>query len=169
MLKPEKYDPLNRSIAYVLDIIGEGWTILIIREVYFGTRRFEDFQRQLSIARNILSSRLKKLCENGILDRVLIKQGGKRHEYVLTRKGKELMPLLVALTQWGDKWFPGENAEPIIFMDKEYREPIADIKVYSSRGRQLRPRDIMVVAGPGASAEAKSRIDELNLLLESGD
>ncbi|MCZ6469907.1 MAG: helix-turn-helix domain-containing protein [Gammaproteobacteria bacterium] len=169
MLKPEKYDPLNRSIAYVLDIIGEGWTILIIREVYFGTRRFEDFQRQLGIARNILSSRLKKLCENEILDRVLIKQGGKRHEYVLTRKGKELMPLLVALTQWGDKWFPGENAEPIIFMDKEFREPIADIKVYSSRGRQLRPRDIMVVAGPGASAEAKSRIDELNLLLESGD
>ncbi len=169
MLKLEKYDPLNRSIAYVLDIIGEGWTILIIREVYFGTRRFEDFQRQLGIARNILSSRLKKLCENGILDRVLIKQGGKRHEYVLTRKGKELMPLLVALTQWGDKWFPGENAEPIIFMDKEFREPIADIKVYSSRGRQLRPRDIMVVAGPGASAEAKSRIDELNLLLESGD
>jgi hypothetical protein len=79
------------------------------------------------------------------------------------------MPLLVALTQWGDKWFPGENAEPIIFMDKEFREPIADIKVYSSRGRQSRPRDIMVVAGPGASAEAKSRIDELNLLLESGD
>ncbi len=169
MLKPEKYDPLNRSIAYVLDIIGEGWTILIIREVYFGTRRFEDFQRQLGIARNILSSRLKKLCENEILDRVLIKQGGKRHEYVLTRKGKELMPLLVALTQWGDKWLPGENAEPIIFLDKEFREPIADIKVYSSRGRQLRPRDIMVVAGPGASAEAKSRIDELNLLLESGD
>jgi DNA-binding HxlR family transcriptional regulator len=169
MLKPEKYDPLNRSIGHVLDIIGEGWAILIIREAYFGTRRFEDFQRQLGIARNILTSRLKKLCQNEILDRVPIKQGAKRHEYVLTSKGKELMPLLIALTQWGDKWIFGENAEPVIFMDRENREPIAKINVYSSQGTQLRPRDIMVVAGPGASFEARKRIDELNLMIESGD
>jgi DNA-binding HxlR family transcriptional regulator len=169
MPKPEKNDSLNRSISHVLDSIGEAWAILIIREAYFGSRRFEDFQRQLGIARNILSSRLKKLCKHEILERVPIKEGARRHEYLLTRKGKELMPLLIALTQWGDKWFLGENAEPVIFMDKEFREPIADIKVYSSRGRQLKPRDIMVVAGPGASAEAKSRIDELNLLIESGD
>jgi DNA-binding HxlR family transcriptional regulator len=168
MLKPEKYDPLNRSIGHVLDIIGEGWAILIIREAYFGTRRFEDFQRQLGIARNILTSRLKKLCQNEILDRVPIKQGAKRHEYILTSKGKELMPLLIALTQWGDKWIFGENAEPVIFMDRENREPIAKINVYSSQGTQLRPRDIMVVAGPGASFEARKRIDELNLMMESG-
>ena len=85
----------------MLEIIGEGWAILIIREAYFGTRRFEEFQRQLGIARNILTARLKKLCQNEILDRVPIKEGAKRHEYVLTSKGKELMPLLIALTQWG--------------------------------------------------------------------
>ena len=169
MLKPEKYDPLNRSIGHVLEIIGEGWAILIIREAYFGTRRFEDFQRQLGIARNILTARLKKLCHNEILDRVPIKQGAKRHEYVLTAKGKELMPLLIALTQWGDKWIFGENAEPVIFMDRENREPIARINVYSSKGTQLRPRDIVVVAGPGASVEARKRIDELNLMIESGE
>jgi len=168
-LKPEKHDPLNRSIGHVLDIIGEGWAILIIREAYLGTRRFEDFQRHLGIARNILTSRLKKLCENEILDRVPIKAGAKRHEYLLTTKGKELMPLLIALTQWGDKWIFGENAEPFIFMDRENREPIAKIKVYSSRGTRLRPRDIVVVAGPGASVEAKKRIDELNLMVGSGD
>ncbi len=169
MLKPEKYDPLNRSIGHVLDIIGEGWAILIIREAYFGTRRFEDFQRQLGIARNILTARLKKLCQNEILDRVPIKQGARRHEYLLTSKGKELMPLLIALTQWGDKWIFGENAEPVIFMDRENREPIAKINVYSSKGLRLRPRDIVVVAGPGASDEAKKRIDELNLMIESSD
>ena len=169
MLRPENYDPLNRSIGHVLDIIGKGWAILIIREAYFGTRRFEDFQRQLGIARNILTSRLKKLCENEILDRVPIKQGAKRHEYILTSKGKALTPLLIALTQWGDKWVMGENQEAIIYMDREFREPVAEIKVYSSRGRQLRARDIVVVAGPGASSEAKSRIDELNLMFESSD
>ncbi len=169
MLKPEKYDPLNRSIGHVLDIIGEGWAILIIREAYFGTRRFEDFQRQLGIARNILTARLKKLCQNEILDRVPIKQGARRHEYLLTSKGKELMPLLIALTQWGDKWIFGENAEPVIFMDRENREPIAKVNVYSSKGLRLRPRDIVVVAGPGASDEAKKRIDELNLIIESSD
>ena len=168
-MKPEKYDPLNRSIGHVLEIIGEGWAILIIREAYFGTRRFEDFQRQLGIARNILTARLKKLCQNEILDRVPIKQGAKRHEYLLTPKGKELMPLLIALTQWGDKWIFGENAEPVIFMDRENREPIAKMNVYSSNGTRLRPRDIVVAAGPGASVEAKKRIEELNLMIESNE
>jgi DNA-binding HxlR family transcriptional regulator len=169
MLNPEKYDSLNRSIGHVLDIIGKGWAILIIREAYFGTRRFEDFQSRLGVARNILTSRLKKLCENEVLERVLIKKGGKRHEYVLTNKGKALMPLLIALTQWGDKWVMGENREAIIFMDREFRQPVADIKVYSSSGRALRARDIVVAAGPGASSEARSRIDELNLVIESID
>ena len=162
MSKLEKYDPLNRSIAHVLDIIGEGWSILIIREAYLGTRRFEEFQRQLGIARNILTARLKKLCQNEILDRVPIKDGAKRCEYLLTPKGKKLMPLLVALSQWGDTWIFGENAEPVVFLDKENRDPIAKVAVFSSKGKQLLPRDIMVVAGPGASPEAKKRIDDLN-------
>jgi len=159
----KKYDPLNRSIAHVLELIGEGWSLLIIREAYLGTRRFEAFQNQLGIARNILTARLKKLCQNEILERVPIKAGAKRHEYLLTSKGKELMPLLVALTQWGDKWVFGENSEPVTFLDKENREPIDQIKVFSARGFPLRPRDIVIVAGPGASHEAKQRIDELNL------
>ncbi|MFT5658775.1 MAG: DNA-binding HxlR family transcriptional regulator [Gammaproteobacteria bacterium] len=170
MLSSEKkYDPLNRSIAHVLELIGEGWSMLIIREAYLGTRRFEAFQKQLGIARNILTARLKKLCENEILERVPIKPGAKRHEYLLTLKGKELMPLLVALTQWGDKWVFGENSEPVTFLDRENREPIEQIKVFSARGIQLRPRDIVIVAGPGASAEAKCRIRELNMMAEADE
>lgn len=162
MLKPEKYDPLKRSVGHVLDIIGEGWSILIIREAFLGTRRFEEFQGRLGIARNILTARLKKLCANEILDRVPVKEGAKRHEYILTAKGKDMMPLLVALTQWGDKWVYGEENKPIIFLDREQGQPIPHVQVYSARGEVLRPRDVMIKAGPGATPEARERIEELN-------
>lgn len=161
MSKPEKFDPFRRSVGHVLDIIGEGWSILIIREAFLGTRRFEEFQGRLGIARNILTSRLKKLCANQILDRVPVKEGAKRHEYVLTRKGKDMMPLLVALTQWGDRWVFGENNEPIVFLDREHRQPIAPVQVFSAQGQPLRPRDIMIAAGPGATPQARERIQEL--------
>ena len=72
------------------------------------------------------------------------------------------MPLLIALTQWGDKWVYGENREPVVFMDRDNGEPIARMQVYSARGRSLRPRDIMIQAGPGATPEARERIEELN-------
>ena len=161
MIKPEKFDPLRRSVGHVLDIIGEGWSILIIREAFLGTRRFEEFQGRLGIARNILTARLKKLCASEILDRVPVKEGAKRHEYRLTTKGRDMMPLLIALTQWGDKWVFGENNEPLIFLDREHGEPIAPVKVYSARGEELRPRDVTVRAGPGATREARERIEEL--------
>ena len=162
MSKPEKYDPFRRSVGHVLDIIGEGWSILIIREAFLGTRRFEEFQGRLGIARNILTTRLKKLCANEILDRVPVKEGAKRHEYILTDKGKDMMPLLVALTQWGDKWVYGENNVPLIFLDRDQCEPIARVQVFSANGEVLRPRDIMIKAGPGATPEAIERIEELN-------
>jgi DNA-binding HxlR family transcriptional regulator len=161
MLKAENSDPFKRSVGHVLDIIGEGWSILIVREAFLGTRRFEEFQGRLGIARNILTARLKKLCANRILDRVPVKEGAKRHEYVLTRKGKEMMPLLVALTQWGDRWVYGEGNEPVVFRDREHGEPIAEVRVYSARGDKLRPRDIMISAGPGATEETRERIREL--------
>jgi DNA-binding HxlR family transcriptional regulator len=162
MPKPEKFDPFRRSVGHVLEIIGEGWSILIIREAFLGTRRFEEFQGRLGIARNILTARLKKLCANQILDRVPVKEGARRHEYILTQKGKDMMPLLVALTQWGDKWVFGDNNEPVIFRDRERGQPISPVQVYSARGEVLRPRDIMISAGPGATPEARERIEELD-------
>ena len=162
MSKSEKYDPFQRSVGHVLDIIGEGWSILIVREAFLGTSRFEEFQKRLGIARNILTARLKNLCANEILDRVPVKEGAKRHEYILTTKGKDMMPLLISLTQWGDKWVFGEGREPLIFRDRERGEPISRMLVHSARGEVLRPRDIRITAGPGASPEARERIEELN-------
>jgi DNA-binding HxlR family transcriptional regulator len=163
-MKMERFDPLNGSIAHILDVIGEGWSMLIIREAFFGIRRFEEFQRHLGIARNILTSRLKKLCDNGILERVPIKKGAKRHEYLLTNKGKELMPLLIALTQWGDRWIYGEGNEPIVFRDRETGKPISHIQVHAEDGRELRPREILPTAGPGANEQALNRLQELEHL-----
>jgi DNA-binding HxlR family transcriptional regulator len=163
-MKMERFDPLNGSIAHILDVIGEGWSMLIIREAFFGIRRFEEFQRHLGIARNILTSRLKKLCDNEILERVPIKEGAKRHEYLLTNKGKELMPLLIALTQWGDKWIYGKGNEPIVFRDRETGLPISHIQVHAENGRELRPREILPTAGPGANEQAMKRLQELEQL-----
>ena len=167
MLKPEKFDPLRRSISHILDVIGEGWSILIIREAFLGTRRFEEFQGRLGIARNILAARLKNLCANQILDRVPVKEGAKRHEYILTRKGIDMMPMLVALTQWGDRWVFGENNEPILFLDREHGQPISPVCVHSMQGETLRARDLKVIAGPGASPESKQRIEELERLTQN--
>ncbi len=143
--------------------------MLIIREAFFGIRRFEEFQSHLGIARNILTSRLKRLCENGILERVPIKEGAKRHEYVLTTKGKELMPLLITLTQWGDKWIYGKGKEPIVFLDRKKGKPIRPIQVIAADGRPLRPREMMPTAGPGANKEARERLQELAELAEKMD
>jgi len=168
-MKMEKFDPLNGSIAHILNCLGEGWSMLIIREAFFGIRRFEEFQGHLGIARNILTSRLKRLCENGILERVPIKEGAKRHEYILSTKGKELMPLLITLTQWGDKWIYGKGHEPVVFRDRENGKPIRPIQVMSEDGRALRPREMMPTAGPGANKEARQRLQELADLVEKMD
>jgi len=162
MLKPDKYDPLKLSVGHILDIIGEGWSMLIVREAFLGTRRFEEFQGRLGIARNILTARLKRLCANEILDRVPVKEGAKRHEYILTRKGKDMLPMLVALSQWGDKWVFGKDDIPVIFLDRTKGEPIPRVQVFSTADEVLRPRDIMVTAGPGATLELRERLEEIN-------
>jgi DNA-binding HxlR family transcriptional regulator len=161
MLKPDKFDPQRRSIGHILDTIGEGWSILIVREAFMGVRRFEEFQGRLGIARNILTARLKKLCEYEIFSRVPVKEGAKRHEYRLTTKGRDMLPLLIALTQWGDKWVFGENNEPLLFVDREQGKPISTVVVRSEKGEILRPRDIMIQPGPGSTPETRKRIEEI--------
>lgn len=153
-----KLDSLNCSIANALDLIGEWWTILILREAFFGTRRFEDFQQHLGIARNILTARLRKLCDSGVLERVPIKEGARRHEYRLTQMGRDLQPTLIALTQWGDRWLHQANGAPVKFIERVSGDEIADVTVQSTDGRRLEPRDLAMVPGPGANEETRERL-----------
>ncbi|HHJ35753.1 MAG TPA: transcriptional regulator [Gammaproteobacteria bacterium] len=164
-MKHNKLDDLNCSIANALDLIGEWWTILILREAFFGTCRFEDFQHHLGIARNILAARLRKLCDNGVLKRVPIKEGAKRHEYKLTSMGRDLYPTLIALTQWGDRWLHEEGA-PVRFIERATGDDIADVAIRTKQGRELDARDLALIPGPGATDETRERLHLLQLAWE---
>jgi DNA-binding HxlR family transcriptional regulator len=98
------------SVARTLGAVGEQWSLLIMRDAFLGVRRFEDFQRDLGIARNILSDRLNRLVSEGVLERRLYSRRPERHEYRLTEKGHDLFPVLLALQQWGDRWVAPEDA-----------------------------------------------------------
>jgi DNA-binding HxlR family transcriptional regulator len=107
----------NCSIARTLDVVGEWWTLLIVRDAFRGTRRFDDFQASLGLARSVLTARLQKLTEDGVLERRPYSEHPPRFEYYLTEKGRALFPLIVALVRWGDEWAPPNPAgPPIVFV-----------------------------------------------------
>jgi DNA-binding HxlR family transcriptional regulator len=97
---------LDCSVANALDIIGDRWTVLLLRDAFLGVRRFEDFQRDLGIARNILSERLERLVNAGVFETSRYEERPPRYEYLLTAKGKDLLDVLLALWRWGDRWSP---------------------------------------------------------------
>jgi DNA-binding HxlR family transcriptional regulator len=148
-MKLKSFDHMNCSLAQTLDVIGERWTLLILRDAFFGRKRFEEFQKNLGIARNILTSRLNRLVEEGILDKRPVEAG--RFEYVLTPKGLDLQPVLLAMTHWGDRHKPNAKGKRIVFVERATGEPIAPMAVHSSDGRVLAPREIKGVPGPGAT------------------
>jgi len=101
---PAVTDPPGSSIQRTLDLIGDRWTLLVLRAVFRGLHRFTELQRDLGIARNLLTERLGRLVDNGILERVPYQERPVRHEYRLTEMGRELSPALIAFMQWGDRW-----------------------------------------------------------------
>jgi DNA-binding HxlR family transcriptional regulator len=155
-MRRKTFAHMNCSIARALEQIGEWWTFLILREAFMGTRRFDKFQRHLGIARNILSARLKKLVARGILERRVAT--GRRGEYRLTEKGRELFPVMMALRQWGDRWVLGAERAPVIVVERESCQPIAELCVTSRDGRPLRPSEVRMIPGPGAAAATKERL-----------
>jgi DNA-binding HxlR family transcriptional regulator len=101
------------TIARSVNVLGDGWNLLLIREACLGVRRFDDFQRALGIGRNILTARLNRLVEEGLLDRVAYQDHPPRHEYRLTAKGREVYPILAAMAAWGDRWLTDEEGSPL--------------------------------------------------------
>ena len=100
------------SIARSLEVVGERWTLLIVRDALLGLRRFDEFQESLGIATNVLSKRLERLCEEGLLERRAYQERPLRHEYVLTEKGRALGPAVIMLMKWGDRYYAGEEGPP---------------------------------------------------------
>jgi DNA-binding HxlR family transcriptional regulator len=143
------YENQNCSAAGTLALIGERWTLLIIRNAFLGIRRFDDHQRQLGIARNVLQTRLERLVEEGILRRERYQERPERFEYRLTRKGAELWPVLVALMQWGDRHvYPG--GAPLVLTHKDCGGGMDERRRCDRCGADLDAWDVEPSMGPGA-------------------
>jgi DNA-binding HxlR family transcriptional regulator len=136
------------SIARALEIVGERWSLLIVRDAMLGLRRFEQFQESLGTARNVLTDRLNRLVDEGIFERVLYNERPERYEYRLTPKGRDLNIALVGLRQWGDKYLAEKPAR--LLRRKSDRRPV--IAALVPKGSQvLRGNEVESVPGPGAT------------------
>ncbi|HEX6667161.1 MAG TPA: helix-turn-helix domain-containing protein [Solirubrobacterales bacterium] len=142
------------SIAKSLEIVGERWTLLIVRDVMTGHRRFGELQRSLGVARNVLSSRLQRLVEEDILERRAYQENPPRHEYFLTEKGLDLWPALIALLAWGDRHSPEPDGPPMLIVHKECGGEVSDRGICERCGETLTARDARQVPGPGLGTVA---------------
>jgi DNA-binding HxlR family transcriptional regulator len=147
----------NCSVARSLEVIGDWWTLLIVREAMLGSRRFADFAAELPISRNILTRRLGHLVRRGVLARVNAGTHGTRYEYELTPMGKDLATVMTALRQWGDRWVFGEGREPIIVRDRRTGRPIPRVLILDESGVPISGRDLEIVPGPGAEKRTIAR------------
>jgi DNA-binding HxlR family transcriptional regulator len=148
---------LNCSLARTLAVVGDWWTLLIVRDTFLGVRRFGDFQKSLGIAKNILAARLELLTANDIL-----KRGGseKRPVYALTESGRALLPAMVALMQWGDRW-ASANKPPVLVTD-EAGQPVSPVNLKSG-GDEVSAETVRFHPGPGATARTRAFFSKLPL------
>jgi DNA-binding HxlR family transcriptional regulator len=151
-----RYSAANCSIARTLGVVGEKWTLLILREAFYGVRRFDDFHRALGCARNLLAARLKTLVAHGLLERVgyTDERGRGRHEYKLTDKGLDLFPAVVALMQWGDRWTADEAGPAVQLSHHDCGEPVTVQLTCAMGHAPLGARDTEARPGPGALSVA---------------
>jgi DNA-binding HxlR family transcriptional regulator len=140
------------SIAKSLEVIGERWSLLIVRDVFNGNRRFGEIQTSLGVARNVLAARLQKLVDEDILERRQYQASPPRHEYFLTEKGLDLWPTLIALLNWGDRYSPSPGGAPKVILHKVCGGQVNERGICESCGQVLHARDAVQVPGPGRLA-----------------
>src|SRR5215510_2756923 len=153
MLKRD-YEGQNCSIARALEVVGERWTLLIIRDVLLGLRRFDQLQESLGIARNVLTDRLNRLVDEGVLERVLYSERPERYEYQLTQKGLDLQIALAALRQWGDDYL--SDKPPRLLVRKADKTPVVGALVPEGT-KSLRTDELETLPGPGATTRRTRR------------
>jgi DNA-binding HxlR family transcriptional regulator len=148
-MRRSSFEDMSCSVARSLEIIGEWWTLLIIRDAFFGVTRFEDFQRRLGIARNILATRLDTLVDAGVLERELYDEARDRYDYRLTAMGRALWPVLTTIRQWGDRYVVGKGNEAVVMVHEGCGARTTAHLACDRCGERLAPRDVRIVAGPG--------------------
>jgi DNA-binding HxlR family transcriptional regulator len=138
-----RVEVLPCSIARTLEVIGDRWSILILRDAFRGVRRFDDLQRDLGIARNILTDRLNTLVDAGILERRKYQDQPERFEYRLTEKGLDLYPVLIGLMRWGDKWAPvSKQGPPVVLTHKTCEHDVMPVLVCPHCQERVTARDM---------------------------
>ena len=155
------YDDEVCSMARALEVVGERWSLLIIRDALFaGTTRYNEFRRRLGIATNVLQQRLDGFVDDGIMERQQYAEQPELYEYVLTDKGRDLAPALIALTTWGDKW-AAPDGPPILFRHAECGSPVRREVICETCGVVDDYAQVVVQPGPGMPPERLAYLDSL--------
>jgi DNA-binding HxlR family transcriptional regulator len=150
-MKRTSLENADCPIARSLDAIGDWWSLLIIRDAFLGIRRFSEFQKNIGLAKNILTVRLRALVEHGILATAPASDGSAYQEYVLTPKGRGLFPILVALRQWSEAFSADAKGFPTLLVDRDKGRPVRKLELRAEDGRLLSASDTEVTANPKVS------------------
>lgn len=150
-MQRSSFREMNCSIGQSLEVVGEWWSLLIIRDAFMGVTRFDEFQERLGIARNVLNHRLSHLVDEGVFERVAYNEHPPRFDYVLTEQGRDLWAVVVALRQWGDRW-RAPDGPPLQLVHRQCGHIAELIPVCSHCGAPVGPTDVSAVAGPGDSS-----------------
>jgi DNA-binding HxlR family transcriptional regulator len=149
-MKRTSLEGADCPVARSLDVIGDWWSMLIIRDAFLGARRFGEFQKSLGLAKNILAVRLRALVDDGILKTAPASDGSAYQEYVLTPKGRGVFPVLVALRQWSEEFDDAPEEIATMLVDREKGRPVRKLELRSQDGRLLGGGDTMLKPNPKA-------------------
>ncbi|MEV4495590.1 transcriptional regulator [Micromonospora arborensis] len=146
----DSWSNANCSVARAMDIVGSRSTVLIMREALLGTRRFDDFVRRVGVGEPAMAARLKEMVAANLLERIPYREPGQRtrHEYQLTRKGRELLPVITALRNWGDTWAADDAGPPVIASHHDCGQPVHAV-LRCAAGHEITDGEIDISAGPG--------------------
>jgi DNA-binding HxlR family transcriptional regulator len=146
------------SLARGLELIGDWWSPLIIRDLFLGVARFDEFVEDLGISRNLLTRRLNALVSNGIVARRTYQERPRRYEYVLTEAGRDLVPAILALTAWGDRWAQPKEGAPILFVHQTCGHQFRPQVTCAMCGEEIRVDAVTALPGPGGAAKTGTRV-----------
>lgn len=138
-MRKTSFEHMPCPVAQAMELIGDGWNLLILREAFYGARRFDQFAAQLGIASNTLSNRLKQLVEHGLFERRLYSERPPRHEYLLTARGRDLRPVILTLLQWGQR-HGGAAAQQAQLIDTRSGEPVQLMLIDARSGEPIGPQ-----------------------------
>lgn len=149
-------------VARSLEEVGEWWSILILRDAFYGLTRFDEFQKSLGVAPNILTRRLASLVGNGLLEKQRYSERPPRYEYVLTEKGHDFQPVLIALLAWGNRHLAGPDGPAVLVVDRETGEAFEPAMADRKSLKFITAKTAQMAAGPAAGPEIRQRIERIN-------